>query len=422
VNRWGCRGSATRARGWRAALLGAVAVLLAACAGIAPAPEFTRGPAVADLPIRAQEQAALPRPTPVAEAIIAEADAEYLLLTNLYERVTPSVVNIEALVPVRGTTFVDTARGSGFVYDETGHIITNAHVVQGADQIQVTFADGFVAPARIVGVDTYSDLAVLRVNVAAERLLPLVLADSDAVRVGQRAIAIGNPFGLSSSMSAGIVSGKGRTLRSAELIDQSAVPGFQNPAIIQTDTPINPGNSGGPLLNSLGEVIGVNTAIRSESGVFAGVGFAVPANTVARVVPELIAKGRVDYGWLGITVLPESAGFSVTALAEPLGLPVTAGVLIRDIHIGSPADRAGLQGGDHFETVRGQAVCDGGDIIVAVDGRYVNNMDELVQYLVVNTGPGDTIDLLIVRGAETFSVPLTLEARPASASETRGCG
>lgn len=352
-------------------------------------------------------------PTPLPDEIISAADAEYLLLTNVYARVSPSVVNIEVVVaPASTPGFADLGRGSGFVLDLNGHIITNAHVVKDAREIQVNFNDGYVAPAVLVGLDTYSDLAVIRVNVSTDRLFPVTLGDSDSLQVGQRAIAIGNPFGLASSMTVGIVSGLGRQLRSAELIDNTAAPGFQNPSIIQVDTDINPGNSGGPLLNSKGEVIGVNTAIRTESGIFQGVGFAVPASTLKRVVPELIESGRVTYSWLGISSHAADNGFGVAGLAEPLKLPVNSGVLISAITPNSPADKAGLRGGTRFERVRNENVCVGGDIIVAVNDLYVKNLDELVAYLVVNTKPGDTINLLVVRDKETFTIPLTLEARP----------
>ena len=359
--------------------------------------------------------------TPVADAVIAEADAEHQLLTNIYQRISPAVVNIEvdvALADGRSTS----NRGSGFIYDQRGHIVTSAHVIKDATDIRVTFNDGYLVQAQVVGLDTYSDLGVLRVVTRPDRAQPLALIqDSEQIQVGQRAIAIGNPFGLSSSMSSGIVSGVGRTLRSAELIDASAIPGFQNPSIIQTDTPINPGNSGGPLLNSRGEVMGVNAAIRSETGVFQGVGFAVPANTVRRVVPDLIAQGRVDYAWLGIYVEPEANGYGVAGLAEALSLPVDAGVLIRGITTGSPADVAGLRGGNRVIDVRGKAICTGGDIIVAVDGTYVDTLHELVNYLLVNTRPNDEITLLIVRNQQTYEVPLTLQARPDQESRVRDC-
>jgi S1-C subfamily serine protease len=217
-------------------------------------------------------------------------------------------------------------------------------------------------------------------------------------------------------MTLGIVSGLGRQLPSAELLNAELPLGFSNPSIIQVDTDINPGNSGGPLLNSHGEVIGVNTAIRTESGIFQGVGFAIPANTVQRVVPALIANGQVNYTWLGISTLVEDAGFSVAALAEPLNLPVTAGVLINQVWDDSPAAKAKLLPGSRTAAVRGEVICTGGDIIVAVNGQFVNNLDELLAYLVVNTQPGDVVNLLIVRGDITFEVPVTLEPRPTGAA------
>lgn len=394
---------------------------LAACTPATLPPSALPSTPIEDLPVSRAQNADIPLPTPVSEAVVNAADAEYLLLSNLYERIAPSVVNIEAVIGSLPSGFFDFSRGSGFIYSAEGHIVTNAHVVKDATSIRVTFDDGYVADARLVGTDSYSDLAVIQIDAPAGRLRPLVIGDSASVRVGQRAIAIGNPFGLNSSMSLGIVSGVGRTLRSAELIDAEVVPGFQNPSIIQVDTPINPGNSGGPLLNSVGEVIGVNTAIRTESGVFEGVGFAVPSNTVRRVVPELIAQGRVNYAWMGISVMPEEDGFGVSGLAEPLNLPVNRGVLIRGVHVGSPAEKAGLRGGTVIRTVRDRPVCTGGDIIVAIDGVYVSNMDELVAYLVVNSQPGDTVMLRVVRGSETLDVPLLLEARPTASTEVNEC-
>ncbi len=376
---------------------------------------------VADLPINFDD-APIIQATALPPAIVQEADAEYLLLSNIYERSTPSIVNVEADLPGGTPQNPNVNRGSGFIYDGVGNIITNAHVVQNSTTIRVTFNDGYVASASLVGLDTYSDIAIIWVDVNASRLMPMTLmADSDLIRVGQRAIAIGNPFGLSSSMALGIISGLGRNLRSAELIDSNAPVGFQNPSIIQTDTPVNPGNSGGPLLNSEGEVMGVTTAIRSESGIFQGVGFAVPANTIRRVVPDLIENGRVSYAWMGISVQPEDNGYSVAGLAEPLNLPVDQGVLLRGVTIGGPADEAGLRGGLRTVQVRGQAVCIGGDIIVAINGEYVATMDELVSYLISNTRPNDRVNLLIVRGAETFQVSVVLRERPTSDGTVRDC-
>lgn len=392
-------------------LLLVLVLTLAACQGAPLPPDAVASTPVSGL-LNTAFQAQLA--TAVPQAVINEADAEYLLLTNIYERLAPSVVNIEVAVETPHPDIVEfgVSRASGFVLDTEGHIVTNAHVVADASNISVTFNDGYVTTAELVGSDVFSDLAVVRVNVNPDRLHPLVIGDSDSVHVGARAIAIGNPFGLASSMTVGIVSGLGRQLPSAELISNDITPGFQNPSIIQVDTDINPGNSGGPLLNSQGEVIGVNTAIRTESGIFEGVGFAVPAATVRRVVPELIAKGQVEYAWLGITVLPVDEGYGVAALAEPLGLPVEAGVLINNVSNNSPASKGGLQGGNHLETVRGRTVCAGGDIIVAINGDFIATMDELVSYLVVNTAPGDTVTLLVVRGQDTFEVPVTLESRP----------
>ena len=376
---------------------------------------------VADLPINFDD-APIIQATALPHAIVQEADAEYLLLSNIYERSTPSIVNVEADLPGGTPQNPNVNRGSGFIYDGVGNIITNAHVVQNSTTIRVTFNDGYVASASLVGLDTYSDIAIIWVDADASRLMPMTLmADSDLIRVGQRAIAIGNPFGLSSSMALGIISGLGRNLRSAELIDSNAPVGFQNPSIIQTDTPVNPGNSGGPLLNSEGEVMGVTTAIRSESGIFQGVGFAVPANTIRRVVPDLIENGRVSYAWMGISVQPEDNGYSVAGLAEPLNLPVDQGVLLRGVTIGGPADEAGLRGGLRTVQVRGQAVCIGGDIIVAINGEFVATMDELVSYLISNTRPNDRVNLLIVRGAETFQVSVVLRERPTSDGTVRDC-
>lgn len=403
-----------------AGLLIAAALLLAAACQperrIAPTPVMS-ATQIGDLAVSFQNV-----PTAVPAAVISAADAEYLLLENVYARVAPSVVNIEIIIREPGFGLTDSGSGSGFVYSTEGHIITNAHVVDGADEILVTFNDGFVTEARVLGTDAYSDLAVIQVTVSdAARLRPIVFGESSAVRVGQRAIAIGNPFGLASSMSAGIVSALGRQLPSADMMG-NLFSGFQNPSIIQVDTPINPGNSGGPLLNSRGELIGVNTAIRSETGLFAGVGFAVPTATVARVVPELIETGRVDYAWVGISSLSSDEGLGLGSLAEPLDLPVTAGVLIDTVYPDSPAAAAGLQGGTRSVLVRGREVCAGGDIIVAIDGVTVRTMDDIVAHLVVNNRPGDVVTLLVIRGDQTLEIPITLEPRPTDGGVRGGTG
>jgi S1-C subfamily serine protease len=402
-------------------IAGIVAVLvLGACQGTPPPPEAVLSTPPAALEVNTAFRQTLP--TAVPASVVGDADAEYLLLTNLYERVSPSVVNIEVTIDNPVHSFIqELSSGSGFVLDADGHIITNAHVVADTSSILVTFNDGYVAEAELVGLDSYSDLAVLRVEVPEGRLVPVTFGDSGQVRVGQRAVAIGNPFGLASSMSDGIVSALGRQLPSAEMITNTAV-GFQNPNIIQVDTPINPGNSGGPLLNSAGEVIGVNTAIRTETGIFEGVGFAVPSATVLRVVPDLLANGVVDYSYIGISSESADDGFGVAGLADVLELPVRGGVLIASITPGSPAQRAGLMGGTREVTIRGRSLCVGGDIIVAVDEVTVRNMDELVSYLVTHTRPGDTVQMRVVRGDQTFDLPVRLESRPGDVEPAPACG
>ncbi len=398
----------------------AVALLAAACAPSPNSNSNTQPAASASTPfdvlvadVGSPDNFQQDLPTPVTDAIIDAADAEHTLLANLYERLAPSVVFIEVVVSNSPNfSLGDIGNGSGFIYDNDGHIVTNAHVVSDADEINVSFNDGFVTPAEVIGFDTYSDIAVIKVDVDPDRLNPIPLGDSDTMRVGDRAIVIGNPFGLASSMTSGIISAKGRQLPSAELIDLNAVPGFQNPSIIQVDADINPGNSGGPLLNSRGEVVGVNTAIRTETGIFEGVGFAVPSNTVGRVVPELIEDGEVDYAWIGISAMSSADGFGVASLADPLELPVTRGVLLSTVTPTSPAAKAGLEGGTEFIEIRGRNICAGGDIIVAVDDQELATMDELVTYLVTNSRPGDTIELRVIRGNETLDIPVVLEPRP----------
>jgi 2-alkenal reductase len=350
-------------------------------------------------------------PTALPAAIVDAADAEYLLLTNIYERANPSVVNIES-------TFKDeagaaaTRRGSGFVYDRQGHIITNAHLVKDVDTVMVTLRNAYVLNAQLIGLDSFSDLAVLKVSTSEDRLSPLRIGESATVRVGQRAISIGNPFGRKTSMTAGIVSGLGRTLPSAELIDAGVAPGFDNPSIIQIDGAIHPGNSGGALLDSKGLAIGITTAIRSDSGQFQGIGFAVPADTMRRVIPDLIKQSRVDYAWMGISVMREDGGYGVAGLSEALDLPVERGVLLRGVTEDSPAHLAGLRGGSATIDVRGEIVCAGGDLIVAINDYYFDDLDTLVTYLVQNTRPGDEVELVAIRDKRPLEITLKLQSRP----------
>lgn len=364
-----------------------------------------------DLPAAAQQ---LATPTAVSGEIVEAADAEYLLLTNLYERVNPSVVNIEIVSSFHSDSGIVDSSGSGFVYDTAGHIVTNSHVVRDAQEILVTFSDGYVANATVVGVDDYSDLAVIEIEPGNAPLWPVTLGDSNTLRVGQRVIAIGNPFGLDGSMTAGIVSALGRSLPSATLLDAS-YERYDNPSIIQVDAAVNPGNSGGPLLNSSGEVIGINTAIRTETGSFEGVAFAVPVNTLKRIIPQIVEGGQVRYSWLGIvTSTSNLPGISMAVLADELNLPVTYGVMIDSVQSDSPAEGAGLQGATDARTVRGVDVNIGGDIVVAINGNIVRDIDDLVAYLVENTSPSDTVVLTIVRGDQTLDVNVTLGERPAS--------
>lgn len=327
-----------------------------------------------------------------AADLLALAAAEEQLLVDLYTKVSTSVVNIGVLA----RTGVGT--GSGFVLDNEGHIVTNNHVVEDAEEILVSFADGTSAEATLVGADIDSDLAVIQVDVAPSLLQPVVLGDSSMLRVGQRAIAVGNPFGLEQTMTAGIISALGRVVQQET--------GFSLPQLIQTDAAINPGNSGGPLLDSRGQVIGVNTFIFSRSGSSSGVGFAVPVNTVKRVVPALIATGRYADPWLGISAV------SITpALADALALPVGQGVLLQNIVDDGPADKAGLRANDRQIEIEGQLVPVGGDIIVAIDTVRVREMDDLIVYL-AETAVGQPVTLEILRDSQVLNVQVILEERP----------
>jgi S1-C subfamily serine protease len=296
--------------------------------------------------------------------------------------------------------------GSGFVYDTQGHIVTNFHVIEDAEELSVTLADGTELPARIVGVDPSNDLAVIRVEGLDESPPPIPLGQSEGLRVGQFVVAIGNPFGLDRTLTVGVVSALGRVIESPDdrFIGE----------IIQTDAAINPGNSGGPLLDLFGHVIGVNTAILSPSQASAGIGFAVPVNTVRRVVPELIAQGRYPHPWLGA-----ASWLSLTPRwAEILGqagmqVPVQHGVLILETVPGGAAERAGLRGGDQFvRLTRRQLLAVGGDIIVAVDGQPITDSRDLTIYLETKTRVGDTVDLTIIRDGLQEHLSLQLDERP----------
>ncbi len=383
-----------------------VAALLAGCREFTvfetPAP--SKSATLGNVPAAAVTS--LPTPFVTPDKLAIRADEVDQLLENIYERANPAVVNIDV---AGGSNLTEYGSGSGFVIDQDGYIVTNNHVIEGADEIDVTFWDGSVATGKLIGADSYSDLALIKVTLASDKLVPLPLGDSDQIKVGQRVIAIGNPFGLVGTMTVGIVSGKGRTL-SVEGPNGSAT-NYSNPDIIQTDAAINPGNSGGPLLNSAGEVIGVNSAIRTDgtNRANSGVGFAVPSNTVKRVVKQLQEKGQVSYPYLGVSVNPR---FTTGELAVALNLSVDKGVVIESVVDGGPAERAGLKGGDRQINIRGIPVRAGGDIIIAIDGDAINSFDEMIAYLAAKKQVGQTVNVTLVRGTETLQVPVTLDERP----------
>ncbi|MDP2899515.1 MAG: trypsin-like peptidase domain-containing protein [Candidatus Bathyarchaeota archaeon] len=312
-------------------------------------------------------------------------------ITLLYEQVKGSVVLIKSTLP-QGT-----ATGSGFVYDTQGRIVTNDHVIDGANSITVTFIDGTVVPATVVGADPYSDIAVIKVDAPTALLKPLSLGNSSALKVGEAVLAIGNPYGLADTLTSGIISALGREMDSAS--------GYPIVDVIQTDAAINPGNSGGPLLNMRGEVVGINTAIPSQTST--GIGFAVPSNTIARELPSLIATGKYDQVYIGIQGIDVTPGIIST-----MGLPTgTHGTLLTSVTRGSPADVAGLRGGTSFVNVDGVLTPIGGDVITAADGTEMKGIYDLILYLQRNKRPGDTMSLSVIRGGTLLAVSVTLGIR-----------
>jgi S1-C subfamily serine protease len=323
-----------------------------------------------------------------------------LSLPDLFQKVEKSVVQITDSSEI---DIFESRLGSGFVYDDNGHIITNHHVVSGGgNRLDVTFSDGIVYRASLIGSDPSADIAVLYVEeVSKDKLFPLSLTDSSKVQVGERVAAIGNPFGLSGSLTSGIVSGVGRQIPAQE------EEGFTIPNIIQTDAPINPGNSGGPLLNMRGEVIGINSAIFSTTGQFAGVGFAIPSNTMAQIVPSLITTGSYQHPWLGV------AGRDMTPdIADRLSLDEPRGFLVTEVVAGSPAEKAGLQGGDENTVIDGIPTKLGGDVIIAVDNNTVRKIDDILAYVEMRKSVGDDLRITILREGQSLEVVATLAARP----------
>jgi S1-C subfamily serine protease len=325
-----------------------------------------------------------------------------LSIEDIYRRAAPGVVQVTALGadPFSGQQS-QRGLGSGFVIDKAGHIVTNFHVIDGADEVAVNFSGNDDVRARVVGSDPSTDIAVLRIDTPARALTALPLGNSDGVRVGDPVVAIGNPFGLERSASSGIVSALQRELESPA--------GFTIDRVIQTDAAINSGNSGGPLLNGRGHVIGVNTAIFSPSGGNVGIGFAIPINTVRDVVAELIDTGRVEHAWLGVRMATVDE-----ELAETFRLPADRGVLVTDVAPGSPADEAGLEGGDTTVVVDGESYTLGGDIITRADGKAVESAEELGE-TVAEKEPGDELELEVRREDATEEVTVELGRRPTHA-------
>lgn len=387
-------------------LVAITALVLAslACQALQQPSGITVIPTVA--PIQVQDNStATPPPTVVPLTVSApHLYQEQEAFISLYRSVTPGVVAIQVLTENGGSL------GTGFVFDKQGHIVTNQHVVEGQQSIEVDFTSGFKTYGTLVGVDSDSDLAVIKVDAPENELFPLRLGDSNNLQVGQKVIAIGNPFGLNGTMTTGIVSALGRTLPS-----NREAPGgsfFSAGDLIQTDAAINPGNSGGPLFNLDGEVIGVNRAIRTVASnstnepVNSGIGFAIAINIVKRVVPAIIETGKYDYPYMGVS----SASDLTLDEIEALGLKQLTGAYVTSVTPGGPADKAGLVAGT--KDIGLTRVLGGGDLIIKIDGIPVKTFDELLRYLINNKGPGDTIVLTVLRGDQQMELNLTLDKRP----------
>ncbi len=337
----------------------------------------------------------------VDSALLATVQSSF---EQIYKNVNPSVVNIQ--VTEDNGFGSSSGEGSGFVWDNQGHIVTNNHVVENASTITVTFADGTTLDAKLVGADPESDLAVIQVDASAAELRPVTLADSQSVQVGDLVIAIGNPYGLSGTMTQGIVSALSRSLT----VDESSAyttGSYTIPDIIQTDAAINPGNSGGVLVDVNGEVVGVTAAIQSTSGSNSGIGFVIPSHIVQRVVPVLISDGSYQHprlGFSGATLTP--------AVAQQVGLAENLqGILVLTVTANGPADKAGIQASTQQRSRNGQTtVITAGDVITAIDGQVVTTFDELTSYLFNNTEIGQTVQLTILRNGTQQTVAVTLEA------------
>jgi len=329
----------------------------------------------------------------VGEVTGIERSYEYSLI-DIFEKSEASIVQVSV---VRGES--DGGMGSGFVYSDEGYVITNQHVVQDAERVMITFLDGEAYIGNVIGTDRDLDIAVVKVEPTNTYLQPIKIGDSSELKVGEKIAAIGNPFGLSGSMTSGIVSQMGR------LLPQET--GYSIPDVIQTDAAINPGNSGGPLINMKGEVVGINTAIQSATGEFSGIGFAVPANTVKKVVPVLIQDGEFKHPWMGISgtdVDPE--------LAEVRGLNSSKGFLVVSVIEGSPAETAGLLGVTETRETDGREFALDGDIILSIDGETVRKISDILVHLQREKSVGDEMVLSVNRGGEILELTMVLEERP----------
>ena len=329
----------------------------------------------------------------VGEVTGIERSYEYSLI-DIFEKSEESIVQVSVL---RGES--DGGMGSGFVYSDEGYVITNQHVVQDAERVMITFLDGEAYIGNVIGTDRDLDIAVVKVEPTNTYLQPIKIGDSSKLKVGEKIAAIGNPFGLSGSMTSGIVSQMGR------LLPQET--GYSIPDVIQTDAAINPGNSGGPLINMKGEVVGINTAIQSATGEFSGIGFAVPANTVKKVVPVLIQDGEFKHPWMGISgtdVDPE--------LAEVRGLNSSKGFLVVSVIEGSPAETAGLLGVTETRETDGREFALDGDIILSIDGETVRKISDILVHLQREKSVGDEMVLSVNRGGEILELTMVLEERP----------
>ena len=329
----------------------------------------------------------------VGEVTGIERSYEYSLI-DIFEKSEESIVQVSVL---RGES--DGGMGSGFVYSDEGYVITNQHVVQDAERVMITFLDGEAYIGNVIGTDRDLDIAVVKVEPTNTYLQPIKIGDSSELKVGEKIAAIGNPFGLSGSMTSGIVSQMGR------LLPQET--GYSIPDVIQTDAAINPGNSGGPLINMKGEVVGINTAIQSATGEFSGIGFAVPSNTVKKVVPVLIQDGEFKHPWMGISgtdVDPE--------LAEVRGLNSSKGFLVVSVIEGSPAETAGLLGVTETKETDGREFALDGDIILSIDGETVRKISDILVHLQREKSVGDEMVLSVNRNGEILELTMVLEERP----------